>query len=176
MRSPDILHIASVILRYVHRVVRHVVVSAADAKVHHKGGAGHPFLIKVLIIPAPPEMVRNQTRHGARKISVDNHSVGPVFSTRRAHTDSLTALKENLLHRLIQMDLSPQLFRNPRQACGDRSASSDGMVDPVLIFEKRQDGEQSRTLERRHTQVFRLKRECQAHALIAEILAQFGVE
>src|SRR5262249_2614587 len=77
---------------------------------------------------------------------------------------------------LAAADFDPKGSCNLRHGPSNRAASSQGMPDAVLVFEERQDREQAGTVEGRHAQVFRLKRECQPDARIAEIASQLALQ
>ena len=50
------------------------------------------------------------------------------------------------------------------------------MPDAVLVFEERQNGEQTRALERRHAEILRLERERELQARVGKIAREFRVQ
>ena len=61
------------------------------------------------------------------------------------------------LHRSVQADIDAHLAGDIRHRLGDGAAAADRVKHAVLVFEKREDREQARALERRHAEIFRLE-------------------
>ena len=75
----------------------------------------------------------------------------------RLEPDGLAVLVEDAVHRRVQADVDAHLAGDIRHRLGDGAAAADRVKHAVLVFEKREDREQARALERRHAEIFRLE-------------------
>ena len=65
-----------------------------------------------------------------------------------SETYGFSAIKMQLLHRFTQPDVNSHVARNIRHFFTDRCTTSCRMKDPVLVFQKSKDCEQTGTLKR----------------------------
>ena len=79
------------------------------------------------------------------------------------------------LARMIQA-VDAHAAGEPGHRFRHRAAAADGMIDPVLVFEERQDREQARAAERRHPEIFGLEREGEADPRVLEVALQVLVD
>jgi len=79
-------------------------------------------------------------------------------------------------NRFLVVDLDSHLGRDPGHRLRHGAAAANRVVDAVLVLEEREDRKQARTAERRHPEIFRLKREGQPDPLVTEKRAQFRVQ
>ena len=172
MLVANVVHVPHVIFRDVNGVMRDAIVCAAQAKVHHESRTGEALLIELVILPAAAQLVRNKTRHGARKIGIHYNRIGFVLARSGPNAGRLTSFDQDLLGRFVQSDFNAELLADPAERSGYRAAAAHWMIDTVLVFEKGKNGEETGAFEGRHAQVFRLKRKCQAHPLVIEIPAE----
>ena len=75
----------------------------------------------------------------------------------RFEPDSLAVVVYDPLHRSVQADVDTHLAGDIRHSLRDGAAAADRVKHAVLVFEKREDREQARALERRHAEIFRLE-------------------
>ena len=122
------------------------------------------------------QAVRHKAGHRPGKVGVHDQSVGWVGLSGGANPDGPEAVEEDFLHFFPETDFDAQLSGDARHAIGHRSAPTDRVKNPMLVFEEGQDGKETWAAVGRHPEVLRLKREGKANSGIAEVAGQLLIE
>ena len=93
-----------------------------------------------------------------------------------ANADRPAPFKEDLPGLLAEHDIHAHLAGDAGHGVRHRPAPADRVIDPVLVFQVRQDREEARAAVGRHSQILRLKRKRHPDSRVAEIAAQLLVE
>ena len=172
----DVAQVLAIVLGQVNGVMRDVVITSFNPQVEHEGGAGKALLLDPAVGPATADIVGHHALHGLREIGIHHDRIGGQSAIGGAHRGALAALKHHLFDWLVEQDLRAQIFRNASHGPGDCTATAHGMKNAVLIFEEREDAEQTRASKGRHTEILGLEAESQAYALIFEIAFQVRIK
>ena len=158
-------------------VVMVLLIEAFDAEIQHEGGAGIFHLRDIRVRPFAAQFVGNEEVTACGEIRVDHDRSRRAVAPLRGLDAVRTApCESDGLHRLAETYLDPEIARRPRHPVADRAAAAERVPDAEFIFEEREKREQVRAAERRHSEIFGLKRKREADARVLEIALQFLID
>ena len=151
-------------------MVRQVRELSSHSQVHHEGRTRKTFGLNFTVGPTRAQLVWNEFLHRMRKICVDHNRVGLVSPLIGFDPRDSLARELKLANRFVQPDRTTQLFGDVGHPTADLTASADGMVNAILVLEKRKDRKETRAAKRRHPQILGLEGKSDHKPRILEVL------
>ena len=126
---------------------------------------------------AADTLIVEERGHRVAEVGINDDVVAMnLFTARQLNANGAAAVEENPRDRLRGLNLSVFCAADLGKCVADAAEPAHHVVHAVGVLRLRNHGKKARTVPRRHAQVLRLERECQAKFVGAEIIAQNAVE